>query len=209
MATFVRPVVAYLGASRTGLAGTTLGYTVTSSSGATLQTRTTAGISETSITGTYVAYPTFNDSWAGVVVWDITGTPGVGYVEGFASAPPTYSLATVQAYTSGANPLSIMSSSGTPFAIDYLGRVTVGTNTDKAGYALATTGLDAVSVADVASVADAKSTLPKLVRALFDARFNEVDQTATVQSVKNDTGSVWATMLTSDNGTTTVKGSAS
>ena len=209
MATFVRPVVASLGASRTGLANTTLGYTVTSSAGAVLQARTTAGISETSITGTYAAFPTFNDSWAGTIVWDITGVPGVGFVEGFAASPLTYSLATVQAYTAGANPLSILSSSGAPFAIDSLGRVTIGANADKAGYALAVTGLDAISVADVISVADAKSTFPKLVRALFNARYNEVDQTATVQSVKNDTGSVWATMLTSDNGTTTVKGAAS
>ena len=209
MANFVRPIVAPLGASRTGLAGTTLGYTVTSSTGATLQARTTAGVSETGIIGTYTAFPIFSDAWVGTVMWDISGTPGVGYVEGFAPASPTYSLATVQAYTAGANPVTLLTSSGTPIAVDSLGRMTVGSNTDKAGYALATTGLDAISVADVISVADAKSTFPKILRALYDRQFNAVSQTATSLTVGTDSGTTWATMPVSDNGVQSVKGSAS
>ena len=193
-------------AQYTGLA-TSVTYAVTDSSNVVRIAATGTGVVESTVApGNYYVVAALDTAWMPVrVEWQITGQ-GVGAIE---TLRLTSGLVIVAGYTAGANPLSLMSSSGTPFAVDSLGRVTIGSNSDKAGYALAVTGLDAISVADVISVADAKSTFPKLVRALFNARYNEVDQTATVQSVKTDTGTVWATMLTSDNGTTTVKGAAS
>jgi len=87
--------------------------------------------------------------------------------------------------------------------------VTAGTVTDKSGYALSATGLDSVSIADVTSDADGRSTLPKMLRSLFNRFFNSTTQTATQQIVHNDSGTATNTMTVSDNGTTATKGKSS
>ena len=115
----------------------------------------------------------------------------------------------VGSYASGVSPVTLLSSSGVPILTDGLGRITVGTNMDKTAYALAATGLDSVGTTDVVSVTDAKSTLPKQIRSLWDRQFDTVLQTSATQTVANDTGTVFATMTISDNGVTAVKGPAS
>jgi hypothetical protein len=71
---------------------------------------------------------------------------------------------------------------------------------------LSSTGLDSVAApVDVTTNADARSTFMKMVRALFDRFFDRVEQTATAQTVKNDSGVAFATMPISDDGATAVK----
>jgi hypothetical protein len=77
---------------------------------------------------------------------------------------------------------------------------------DKSGYSLAATGLDAVATSDVSSDADARSSFPKMVRALFNRFYNAVTQTSASQIVHNDTGAIVSTMSTGDDGTTATKG---
>jgi hypothetical protein len=74
---------------------------------------------------------------------------------------------------------------------------------------LAPTGLDAVSIVDVTSDADARSSLPKMLRAVFNRLYNNVTQTASQQKVYNDAGTLTATMSVSDDGTTATKGKSS
>lgn len=74
---------------------------------------------------------------------------------------------------------------------------------------LSPTGLDVVNITDVSSDADARSTLPKLMRAVFNRLYNNVTQTASQQKVTNDAGTVTATMAVSDDGTTATKGKSS
>lgn len=95
------------------------------------------------------------------------------------------------------------------------GRVTVGTNADKAGYSISGTKqtLDALNditvanilagtVADLAAETDidngATITITKVLRALFNRMFREVTQSATTQIVKNDAGDTIATMNCSE-----------
>lgn len=81
----------------------------------------------------------------------------------------------------------------------------VGSVVTKTGYALASTGLDAVSIADISNDADARSTFPKMIRALFNRHFNAVTCTATAQVVANDSAAATSTMALSDDGTTITK----
>lgn len=74
---------------------------------------------------------------------------------------------------------------------------------------LAPAGLDAVSVADVASDADARSTFTKMMRAVFNRLYNNVTQTSSTQIVQNDGGSTVSTMAVSGDGTTATKGKRS
>jgi hypothetical protein len=71
---------------------------------------------------------------------------------------------------------------------------------------LAPTGLDAVNITDISGDADARSTLPKMLRAIFNRLYNNVTQTASQQKVYNDAGTAVATMSVSDDGTTATKG---
>lgn len=76
---------------------------------------------------------------------------------------------------------------------------------DKTGYALSATGLDTISVADITSDSDARSSFPKMLKWLFARFANKVDQTATTQRVYNAAGTVVSTITVSDDGTTAVK----
>ena len=71
---------------------------------------------------------------------------------------------------------------------------------------LAPTGLDVVSIADVTGDTDARSTLPKMLRALFNRHFNKVTATATQMQVFNDANTATNTLTVSDDGTTATKG---
>lgn len=77
------------------------------------------------------------------------------------------------------------------------------------GFSLATTGLDTISITDITNDADARSTFPKMIRALFNRHFNQVTCTATAQVVFNDSTVATDTMTLSDNGTTILKGKSS
>lgn len=79
------------------------------------------------------------------------------------------------------------------------------------GYKLATDGLDLIAApSDITSDADARSSLVKMIRALFNRSFNRVDkesltsQTATMK-LYNDSGTVILTMGANDNGSTATK----
>ena len=74
---------------------------------------------------------------------------------------------------------------------------------------LAPTGLDVVSIADVTSDTDARSMLPKMLRALFNRHFNKVTATATQMQVFNDANTATNTLTVSDDGTTATKGKSS
>lgn len=86
--------------------------------------------------------------------------------------------------------------------------VTVGTNNDKAGYALAATGLDAISVADPGGVAN-QTTLPKILVALYRRFFKKSTLTATqLQTFADDGATVNTTQAVSDDGTIQTQGAA-
>lgn len=81
--------------------------------------------------------------------------------------------------------------------------------TDKAGFSLGATGLDAVNPpADLANQTAARASFVGMIRALFDRFYNDVRQTATTQTVRNDGGTVHSTATVSDDATTQVKGKA-
>lgn len=71
MANYTRQLVANLGSSKTGLAGS-LGYRVLTSDGTTVVSRTTSGVTELAGGGgIYVAVATFSTDWAaGRILWD-------------------------------------------------------------------------------------------------------------------------------------------
>lgn len=71
MASYTKQLVAALGSSKTGLAGS-LGYRVLSSDGTTLVSRTTSGVAELAGGGgIYTATATFDTTWdAGRILWD-------------------------------------------------------------------------------------------------------------------------------------------
>jgi hypothetical protein len=71
---------------------------------------------------------------------------------------------------------------------------------------LAPTGLDSVNTTDVVSDADARSTLTKMLRAMYNRLYNNVTQTSSQQKVYNDSGSLVSTMSVADDGTTATKG---
>ena len=88
--------------------------------------------------------------------------------------------------------------------------LTVGTNTDKTGYALSSTGLDAVGApADLANDAAGRASFVGMFRALFNRFYDEVRQTATTQTVRNDAATVHSTMAVSDDSVTQIKGKSS
>jgi hypothetical protein len=58
----------------------------------------------------------------------------------------------------------------------------------------------------VVSDADARSTLTKMLRAMYNRLYNNVTQTASQQKVYNDSGSLVSTMSVADDGTTATKG---
>lgn len=88
--------------------------------------------------------------------------------------------------------------------------VTVGSNLDKTGYALSAAGLDSVAApADITSDSNARSSLVKMVRAIFNYMFNDARATSASLTVRDDGGSVRQTMALSNDGTTQTKGKSS
>ena len=85
--------------------------------------------------------------------------------------------------------------------------VTVTTLNDKTGLALSATGLDAITIADISTDSDSRSSVVKLIRAIYNRLYNKVTQTATTQTVYNDAGTVGIiTMTCSESGGTATKG---
>jgi hypothetical protein len=85
--------------------------------------------------------------------------------------------------------------------------VTVGTNNDKTGYALAPTGLDAIPATAPAGVA---TTFPQMVVALWRRFFAKTTLTASqLKTYANDGTTVLTTQSVSDDGTTQTQGAAS
>lgn len=74
---------------------------------------------------------------------------------------------------------------------------------------LAPAGLDAISITDVTTDAGIRANFRTMMRGVFNRFFNEVDETNSSMTVKNDSGTVTSTMSVSDNGTTAVKGKSS
>jgi hypothetical protein len=86
--------------------------------------------------------------------------------------------------------------------------VTVGTNNDKAGYSLAATGLDSISVADPGGVAG-MTTFPKMMVAVWRRLFRKSTQTATqLKTYADDGATVNTTQALADDGTTQTQGAA-
>lgn len=86
--------------------------------------------------------------------------------------------------------------------------VTVGSNTDKTGYSLASTGLDAIAVTDPGAPSNVTS-ISKMLVAMY--RYFYKKTTATSSSLKtyaDDGSTVNATMVLTNDGTTQSKGSA-
>lgn len=61
---------------------------------------------------------------------------------------------------------------------------------------------------DISSDADARSSVPKMIKHIFNRWYNEVDQTKSQQRVKNDAGNVVSTMPISDSSGVQTKGKA-
>lgn len=81
---------------------------------------------------------------------------------------------------------------------------------DATGFVLAPNGLDAVQApADITSDTNMRSSFLGMFRGLFNRWFNEVTATSTQAKVKNDGGSVVATMSLSNDSTTVTKGKSS
>lgn len=89
--------------------------------------------------------------------------------------------------------------------------VTIGTNNDKTGYALSSTGLDSVAApADITSDTNARSSFILMMRAIFNRLLNKVDQTTTTQRIyKDDSTTVVLSETVSDDGSTQIKGRSS
>lgn len=68
------------------------------------------------------------------------------------------------------------------------------------------TGVWATSIADITSDADARSSIGKMLRAVFNRFYDLVTQTIAEQKVYNDSGALVATMPSSDDDTTATKG---
>ena len=91
------------------------------------------------------------------------------------------------------------------------GAVTVGTNNDKTGYALSSTGLDQITPAEPSAVITfATSTLPELIAWIGAFTQNKVTETSTTQTLRNaaDNADI-ATATVSDDGTTFTRGAFS
>ena len=86
--------------------------------------------------------------------------------------------------------------------------VTAGTVTDKTGYSLAATGLDAISVADPGGVGN-QTTFPKILVALYRRFFNKTTVTTSqLKTYGNDGTTVNTTQTVADDGTTQTVGAA-
>lgn len=84
--------------------------------------------------------------------------------------------------------------------------VTVGTNSDKTGYVLASSGLDAIAITDPGVVAS-HTTFPKLIVAVYRYFYKKTTATATqLKTYGNDNSTVNVTMVVSNDGTTQTKG---
>ena len=84
--------------------------------------------------------------------------------------------------------------------------VTVGTNNDKSGYSLASTGLDSIAVTDPGGMSSI-NTFPKMLVSLWRYFFRKTTATATqLKTFKDDDTTVNVTMPLSNDGTTQTKG---
>jgi hypothetical protein len=84
--------------------------------------------------------------------------------------------------------------------------VTVGSNTDKTGYSLAATGMDAIAVTDPGAITN-MTTLPKLIVALWRYFYKKTTATSTqLKTYNDDNATVNTTMALSNDGTTQTKG---
>lgn len=133
----------------------------------------------------------------GSVTGNVGGVAGVTFPATVAS-PTNITAGTITTVTNLTN---------APTAGDFT--ATMKTSLNAANVSLSATGLNAISIADITNDADARSTFPKMIRALFNRHFNQVTCTATAQVVFNDSTVATDTMVLSDNGTTIVKGKSS
>lgn len=133
----------------------------------------------------------------GSVTGNVGGVTGVTFPSTVAS-PTNITAGTITTVTNLTN---------APTAGDFT--ATMKTSLNAATVSLSSTGLNAISIADITNDADARSTFPKMIRALFNRHFNQVTCTATAQVVFNDSTVATDSMVLSDNGTIITKGKSS
>lgn len=168
MATYTKQLIVKLDPATYSGLGATLGYTIKDTAGTVLVARTTSGVAESGTSATYfAAVAAFDRAWSGRIEWDagsgllasedfvpldqpdnadivaikvvtdklaamLNATPAFT-ATALALAPTGGTAPTVSQIAAG-----ILATPANLLATDATGRVTIGTNADKTGYALTT-----------------------------------------------------------------------